>query len=88
MQPDGVKLWYFKFRLFNLTEIIVWKFESLRSATLVCNEIGIRKSEFVAKTQFLFKIKNIPVNAIIETVHFNPSLFGQNSVVRPMSEYF
>ena len=28
----------------------------LSSATLVCNEIGIKNSEFVAKTQFLSKI--------------------------------
>ena len=24
LQPDGVNLWYFKFRLFDLAEFIVW----------------------------------------------------------------
>ena len=41
LQPIPVKL-YFNFRLFDLTEFIVW------------NISGIRKSEFVAKTQLLW----------------------------------
>ena len=46
LQPDGINLWYFKFRLLDLTEFI---FEiSMRSTTLDCKEIGIiRKSEFM-----------------------------------------
>ena len=47
MQPDGGNLWYFKLRLFDLTELI---FESLR---LGCKDIGFRKSKFVARIQFL-----------------------------------
>ena len=38
MPHDGVNFWYFKLRLFDVTEFIVWK---------------IGKSEFVAKTQFI-----------------------------------
>ena len=30
MQPDSVNLWYFKLRLFNLAEFIVWNIVSLR----------------------------------------------------------
>ena len=38
----------FKLRLFNLTEIIVWNIKGLHHQV-----IGIRKYEFVTKTQFL-----------------------------------
>jgi len=41
LQPYDVILWYLKVKLFDLTECIG------------CKDIGIRKSEFVAKTQFL-----------------------------------
>ena len=44
-QPDDVNL-----RLFDLTELLVLKY--LRSSTLWCKDIGIRKPEFVAKAQF------------------------------------
>ena len=30
LQPDGVNLWYFKLRLLDLTEIIVWNVYGLR----------------------------------------------------------
>ena len=50
MQPDGVNLWYFKLRLFDLWYFIVL---ILRSATEGYKDIVIRKSEFVANTQFL-----------------------------------
>ena len=43
MQFDGVNLWYFKLQQFDQTEFIVWNIK----------DIGVRKSEFVAKTQFL-----------------------------------
>ena len=46
VQSTGVKLRYFKLRLFNPTEVIV-------SAIMGCKDIRIRKSEFVAKNQFL-----------------------------------
>ena len=48
LQSDGVNLWYFKLRLFNLTEAL---FEILK-----VNEIGLqryRNVELVAKTQIL-----------------------------------
>ena len=38
MPHDGVNFWYFKLKLFDVTEFIVWK---------------IGKSEFIAKTQFI-----------------------------------
>ena len=48
LQPADLYLWYFKRTLTYVTEY-------LRSTTLGCKDIGIRKSEFVgaAKTQFL-----------------------------------
>ena len=48
LQHSGVNLRYFKLRLFNLTEFIVFKIP--KSTTLSCKNIGIRKSEFAAKT--------------------------------------
>ena len=39
LQPDAGNLWYFKLSVFALTELI---------------DKGIRKSEFVAKAQFLW----------------------------------
>ena len=46
LQSNGLNLWCFKLRLFGLTKI-VWNI-GLR------HDIGIRESEFVAKTQFLW----------------------------------
>ena len=43
MQPDGVDLSYFKFRLLDQTKFM----------TLGWKDIGVNKSEFGAKTQFL-----------------------------------
>ena len=45
-QPVCVNLWYIKFRIFDSKEMHSLKY--LRSATLVCKDIGLRKSEFVA----------------------------------------
>ena len=42
LQPDGVLLWHFKHRLYDITEFIDW-YIYLRSATLCCKDIGIRK---------------------------------------------
>ena len=42
----------FKLGLFDLTNFIIWNI--YMSTTLRCKNIGIRKSEFVAKTQFCF----------------------------------
>ena len=44
MQPD-VNLWYFKLKKLEISKV----------TTLGCKDIGIRKSKFVAKTQFLHK---------------------------------
>ena len=48
-QPDSVILWYFKLRFFDN-----YQFEI--SPTLGCKDIKIRKSEFVAKSQFLYHL--------------------------------
>ena len=50
-KPNGVNLWYFKLRLFDLTEFIVWNISGL--TTFDCKDIWIIKSEFVAKIQLL-----------------------------------
>ena len=51
LQPDVSNLLYFKLRLFDLTEF--YSLENLRSTILDRTNIRNRKSEFVAKTQFL-----------------------------------
>ena len=50
-QPDGVYLWNFKFEIIWVKRIHSLKF--LGSTTLGWKEVGIGKSDFVAKTQFL-----------------------------------
>ena len=57
LQPNVAKLLYFKLRLFYLTDSYSLKY--LRSTTSGCKDMGPRKSEFVAKTQF-FKKKFLP----------------------------
>jgi len=54
-QPVCVNLWYIKFRIFDSKEMHSLKY--LRSATLVCKDIGIRKSEFVAQPQLFSTTK-------------------------------
>ena len=51
LQPFDLNLWYFKLRLFDLTEFIIWNIYGLRH--WVFRDIGIWKVEFVVKTQFL-----------------------------------
>ena len=51
LKQDGVNLWYFKLWLFDPSEFIVWNIYG--STTLGCRDKGIKKSEFVAITQFL-----------------------------------
>ena len=51
LQSDGVDLWYFKIEIFWSNIMISLKYQ--RSTTLGCQDTGYRKSEFVAKTQFL-----------------------------------
>ena len=46
MKPDGLNLWYFKLRLFDLTEFNVYDIG-------LQIDKGIRMSEFKEKTQFL-----------------------------------
>ena len=57
MQPDDVNLWYFKYKLFDLTAFIVWNIES--------NDIEIRKLEFAAKTQFLYVKLNLKLTGAL-----------------------
>ena len=52
LQLDGVNLWYFKLRLVDLTEFVIWNIKVYDIATLGCQEKVIKKSEFGAKTQF------------------------------------
>ena len=55
LQRDGVNLWYFKLKLFDY---IVWNIQDLYDAMLGAGkDKGIRKIEFVAKTQFLYAEK-------------------------------
>ena len=49
-QPDNVNLWFFKLRLFDKTEL-----KYLRSTTSGRKDLGVIKSEFVAKTRLLYK---------------------------------
>lgn len=53
MQPDGVHLFYFKLKILDLKELIVWNIIELQYWGPMCKDIGIKKSAFVAKTQFL-----------------------------------
>ena len=57
-QPDCVILGYFKLNIIIIWINIVESVKKLRS-TLGCKDIGIRKSEFVTKTQFLKKRRKI-----------------------------
>ena len=46
LQPDGEHLWYFKFRLFNLTEFIAWNIKDKKLKNRVCckNWIPIKEN--------------------------------------------
>ena len=80
--------WTWCCRLLIFQTKIIWgnrihSFKYLRSTTLCCREIGIRKSEFVSKTQFLslyssFKIIKGAVyfsqTQILKSLHFQPEL--------------
>ena len=52
LQPDGIKFWYFKAEIILSNRVHSLKYP--RSTRVGCKDIGKRKSEFVAKTQFLF----------------------------------
>ena len=47
LQHESVNLWYFKLKLFDVTELIFLNIKGLRYWDIV-----VRKSEFVAKAQF------------------------------------
>jgi len=53
LQHDGVNLLYFKIRSVEPTEFIVW---NIYGHTMGSKDIGIRKSVYVAKTQFSCRI--------------------------------
>ena len=42
LQLKGVNLWFFKLRLFNLTEIIVWNIKGLQHQVAKINGLKIR----------------------------------------------
>ena len=71
LQSDGVNLYYFKLRLSDITEFIVWNIY-LRYSTMGYKDIGIRKSEFVAKTQFLSKkfVNNFSILFLYDLIWF------------------
>ena len=50
LQPDGVCPWYFK-----LSKVRICSLLYQRITTSGCKDIGIAKSEFVEKIQFLWK---------------------------------
>ena len=60
MQPDGVNLWFFKLKIIRSDRNHSLK--CLKSTLLGYIDIGIRKSEFVAKTQFLW-LTNLSVGS-------------------------
>ena len=64
MQPDGVNLFIFQ-TIINWSKMID-SLKCLRSPTLKCKEIGIRKSEFVTKTQFLYDQALISISTILK----------------------
>ena len=49
LQSDVVNLWYFTLKM--LANSLSWKYQRFKQSG--CKDIGIRKFEFVAKTQFL-----------------------------------
>ena len=65
LQSDGVNLWYFKLRLFDLTRIHI------------CKDVGIRKSDYVANTRFLSQKFMVKELTLCHKLWFsNPNIFG------------
>ena len=50
LQTDDVNLWYLKISLFDVSMFEI----SNACLDTVCKDLGIKKSEFVEKTQFLW----------------------------------
>ena len=53
LQPDGLNLWFFKYRLFALTEFIVWKIKGRRHP--VAKALGEYKIRVSGRNSFPFK---------------------------------
>ena len=84
VNPYGVNLWYFKLRLFDLTELIVWHILCLRH--WVATILGIRKSDYVANTQFeSFKVWSCMLQYFFQwhlvTVKFSKTRITERRVV-------
>jgi len=60
--PDILANWKYKTLIFQTLIICIYNWKYQRYTTLGCNNIEIRKSKFVAKTQFLcfFLLKTMP----------------------------
>ena len=79
LQPVGVNLSYFKLRF----DLIWWNrihsLKYLRSTTLCCKDIGVRKLEIAAKTQFLSSnsFQAIPFKQFLSSNSFQSIRFKQ-----------
>ena len=89
MQPNGVDLWYFKLRSNRIHNL-----KYLRFTTLGCEDIVIRKSEFVAMwlnsfslTHNYFQLTNISI-----LISLQPRVCGESVSYNPLgasnSKYF
>ena len=85
LQPAGVDVWYFKLSLFDLTEFIYsLKYQGsttlgckyIRSTTLGCKYLRNRKSKFVAKTQFIYKLQKSTNIWILLSAYTNVKLYS------------
>ena len=91
LQPCGVKLWNFKLIRSKKSRSL----EYLWSSTSGCQDLKIRKSEFVAKTYFLFKLNGytweawIFINTIASNTWgvFSPSPLKRRSPPEQMRQW-
>ena len=74
LQPDGVKLYYFKLILHDPIDSLKYR----RSMTLGFKDIEIRKSQFEAKTHFLLS-SLIGIIMYIVYLLFSFSVFRQSN---------
>ena len=49
MEPDGENLWYFKIRLYDPTEFIVWNIQGLRLQVAKIKGLKDSKSQVLSK---------------------------------------
>ena len=83
LQPECVNLWYFKLRLSDLTEFIVWSILGLE--TWVGNILGFKNQSFLAKSLFFYTQKmrcNILIICIVGLVEPNQSVFLQEIIFK------